>query len=43
MANLGHSFDFGIFFFDIPDSSLCNRLRYDQVGVALPRFARSNS
>ncbi|CAN1131281.1 Putative ribonuclease H protein At1g65750 [Linum perenne] len=43
MANLGHSFDFGTFFFDSPDPSLCNWLRYDQFGVALPRFARSNN
>ncbi|CAN1844814.1 Putative ribonuclease H protein At1g65750 [Linum perenne] len=43
MANLGHSFDFGSYFFDSPDASLCNWLRYDQVGVALPRFVRSNN
>ncbi|CAN1758205.1 Putative ribonuclease H protein At1g65750 [Linum perenne] len=43
MANLGHSFDFGTYFFDSPDPSLCNWLRYDQVGVALPRFVRSNN
>ncbi|CAN1188831.1 Putative ribonuclease H protein At1g65750 [Linum perenne] len=43
MANRGHSFDFGTFFFDSPDPSLCNWLRYDQFGVALPRFVRSNN
>ncbi|CAN1726094.1 Putative ribonuclease H protein At1g65750 [Linum perenne] len=43
MANLGHSFDFGFQFFHIPDSSLCNWLRYDLVGVAMPQAVLSNN
>ncbi|CAN1800035.1 Putative ribonuclease H protein At1g65750 [Linum perenne] len=43
MANLGHSFDFGIHFFNTPDPLLCNWLRYDHIGVALPRLVHINN
>ncbi|CAN1823299.1 Putative ribonuclease H protein At1g65750, partial [Linum perenne] len=37
LANLGHSFNFGLHLFTQPDSVLAQWLRYDLVGVALPR------
>ncbi|CAN1150080.1 hypothetical protein LINPERPRIM_LOCUS18408 [Linum perenne] len=42
MANLGHSFWFGFHFFDYLISSLAQWLRYDLIGVVLPRFVSSN-
>ncbi|CAN1149597.1 hypothetical protein LINPERHAP2_LOCUS17110 [Linum perenne] len=43
MVTLGHSFDFGIHFFSTPDPLLCNWLRYDHIGVALPRLVHVNN
>ncbi|CAN1187916.1 Putative ribonuclease H protein At1g65750 [Linum perenne] len=43
LANLGHSFWFGFHVFDYPISSLADWLRYDLVGVALPRVVSSNN
>ncbi|CAN1224348.1 Putative ribonuclease H protein At1g65750 [Linum perenne] len=43
MANLGHSFDFGIHFFSTPDPLLCNWLRYDHFEVAQPRLVHANN
>ncbi|CAN1123629.1 Putative ribonuclease H protein At1g65750 [Linum perenne] len=37
LANLGHSFVIGMYLFDFPDASLAHWLRYDLIGVALPR------
>ncbi|CAN1188442.1 Putative ribonuclease H protein At1g65750, partial [Linum perenne] len=37
LANLGHSFNFGLHLFTQPDFVLAQWLRYDLVGVALPR------
>ncbi|CAN1837534.1 Putative ribonuclease H protein At1g65750 [Linum perenne] len=42
LANFGHSFEFGMYLFDVPDSSLAHWLRYDLIGVALPRAFYSN-
>ncbi|CAN1177925.1 Putative ribonuclease H protein At1g65750 [Linum perenne] len=42
LANLGHSFWFGFHVFYYPISSLADWLRYDLVGVALPRVVSSN-
>ncbi|CAN1129174.1 Putative ribonuclease H protein At1g65750, partial [Linum perenne] len=42
LANLGHSFWFGFHVFDYPISSLADWLRYDLVGVALPRVVSRN-
>ncbi|CAN1336882.1 Putative ribonuclease H protein At1g65750, partial [Linum perenne] len=42
MANLGHSFWFGFHVFDYPIFSLAQWLRYNLVGVALPRVVSSN-
>ncbi|CAN1746544.1 hypothetical protein LINPERHAP1_LOCUS2822 [Linum perenne] len=37
LANLGHSYCIGLHLFSSPDISLAHWLRYDLVGVALPR------
>ncbi|CAN1182949.1 Putative ribonuclease H protein At1g65750, partial [Linum perenne] len=37
LANLGHSYSFGVHLLSHPDISLTRWLRYDLVGVALPR------
>ncbi|CAN1167001.1 Putative ribonuclease H protein At1g65750 [Linum perenne] len=42
LANLGHSFDIGMYLFDFPDVSLAHWLRYDLIGVALPRVISIN-
>ncbi|CAN1828606.1 Putative ribonuclease H protein At1g65750, partial [Linum perenne] len=42
LANLGHSLWFGVHVFYYPVSSLADWLRYDLVGVALPRFVSCN-
>ncbi|CAN1292475.1 Putative ribonuclease H protein At1g65750, partial [Linum perenne] len=42
LANLGHSYDIGMYCFNCPDSPLSHWLRYDLVGVALPRVVRNN-
>ncbi|CAN1229118.1 Putative ribonuclease H protein At1g65750 [Linum perenne] len=42
MANLGHSFWFGFHVFDYRISSLAQWLRYDLIGVALPRLVSCN-
>ncbi|CAN1811144.1 Putative ribonuclease H protein At1g65750 [Linum perenne] len=42
LANLGHSFSVGLYLFDFPDVSLSYWLRYDLIGVALPRVLSIN-
>ncbi|CAN1806610.1 Putative ribonuclease H protein At1g65750 [Linum perenne] len=42
LANLGHSFSIGMYLFDFPDASLAHWLRYDLIGVALPRVISIN-
>ncbi|CAN1165304.1 Putative ribonuclease H protein At1g65750, partial [Linum perenne] len=42
LANLGHSFPVGMYLFDFPDASLAHWLRYDLIGVALPRVISIN-
>ncbi|CAN1192303.1 Putative ribonuclease H protein At1g65750 [Linum perenne] len=42
LANLGHSFSIGMYSFDFPDASLAHWLRYDLIGVALPRLVSVN-
>ncbi|CAN1127155.1 Putative ribonuclease H protein At1g65750 [Linum perenne] len=42
MANLGHSLDLGIHFFDSPDVALQYWLRFDTIGVCTPRFINNN-
>ncbi|CAN0874988.1 Putative ribonuclease H protein At1g65750 [Linum grandiflorum] len=37
LANLGHSFVFGLHIFDTPDRGLSHWLCYDIIGVSLPR------
>ncbi|CAN1140453.1 Putative ribonuclease H protein At1g65750 [Linum perenne] len=37
LANLGHSYCIGLHLFSSPNASLAHWLRYDLVGVALPR------
>ncbi|CAN1171511.1 Putative ribonuclease H protein At1g65750, partial [Linum perenne] len=43
LANLGHSLWFGFHVFDYPVSLLSDWLRYDLVGVALPRVVSCNN
>ncbi|CAN1134643.1 Putative ribonuclease H protein At1g65750 [Linum perenne] len=43
LANLGHSLWFGLHVFDYPVSLLADWLRYDLVGVALPRVVSCNN
>ncbi|CAN1165012.1 Putative ribonuclease H protein At1g65750 [Linum perenne] len=38
LANLGHTLDMGLHVFSFPDSSLLYWLRYDLIGVCLPRY-----
>ncbi|CAN1754104.1 Putative ribonuclease H protein At1g65750 [Linum perenne] len=42
LANLGHSLWFGLHVFDYPVSLLSDWLRYDLIGVALPRVVSCN-
>ncbi|CAN1178093.1 Putative ribonuclease H protein At1g65750 [Linum perenne] len=37
LANLGHSYCFGLHLFSQPDSTLAHWLRFDLIGVASPR------
>ncbi|CAN1844436.1 Putative ribonuclease H protein At1g65750 [Linum perenne] len=39
LANLGHSFCYGLHLFSQPDSTLAHWLRFDLIGVALPRVS----
>ncbi|CAN1806206.1 Putative ribonuclease H protein At1g65750 [Linum perenne] len=41
LANLGHSCNFGLHVFSQPDPVLARWLRYDLIGVALPRVISS--
>ncbi|CAN1153629.1 Putative ribonuclease H protein At1g65750 [Linum perenne] len=50
LANLGHSYDVGLYLFNSPDSALAHWLRYDLLGVrydllgvALPRVLSNNN
>ncbi|CAN1130924.1 Putative ribonuclease H protein At1g65750 [Linum perenne] len=43
LANLGHTLDMGLHVFSFPDSSLLYWLRYDLIGVCLPRYFNNNS
>ncbi|CAN0914226.1 Putative ribonuclease H protein At1g65750 [Linum grandiflorum] len=38
LANLGHSFSYGIHLFDTPDRGLSHWLHYDLIGVSTPRL-----
>ncbi|CAN0904399.1 TNF receptor-associated factor homolog 1b, partial [Linum grandiflorum] len=38
LANLGHSFIYGLHFLDLPDRGLFHWLNYDLIGVSLPRL-----
>ncbi|CAN0870349.1 Putative ribonuclease H protein At1g65750, partial [Linum grandiflorum] len=40
LANLGHSFNLGFHIVDSPDRGLSHWLRYDVIGVSLPRSVR---
>ncbi|CAN0916842.1 Putative ribonuclease H protein At1g65750 [Linum grandiflorum] len=40
LANLGHSFIYGLHFLDLPDRGLSHWLHYDLIGVSLPRLVR---
>ncbi|CAN1333318.1 hypothetical protein LINPERPRIM_LOCUS36011, partial [Linum perenne] len=42
LANLGHSLDLGIHFFDSPDVALQYWLRFDNIGVCTTRFINNN-
>ncbi|CAN1177052.1 Putative ribonuclease H protein At1g65750, partial [Linum perenne] len=42
LAKFGHSCNVGMYFFNFPDSSLAHWLRYDLIGVALPRAISLN-
>ncbi|CAN0836860.1 Putative ribonuclease H protein At1g65750 [Linum grandiflorum] len=41
LANLGHSFSYGLHLFDYPDRDLSHWLHYDLIGVSLPRLVRT--
>ncbi|CAN1150997.1 Putative ribonuclease H protein At1g65750 [Linum perenne] len=41
LANLGHSCNFGLHVFSQPDATLAHWLRFDLIGVALPRVLSS--
>ncbi|CAN1178976.1 Putative ribonuclease H protein At1g65750 [Linum perenne] len=43
LANLGHNLDYGIQCFSVPDSNLCNWLRYGLLGVSSLRTFISNN
>ncbi|CAN1787537.1 Putative ribonuclease H protein At1g65750 [Linum perenne] len=43
LANFGHSFSVGMYLFQTPDASLAHWLRYDLIGVALPRVIPFNN
>ncbi|CAN1308617.1 Putative ribonuclease H protein At1g65750, partial [Linum perenne] len=43
LANFGHSFSVGMYLFHSPDASLAHWLRYDLIGVALPRVIPFNN
>ncbi|CAN1171162.1 Putative ribonuclease H protein At1g65750 [Linum perenne] len=43
LANLGHSHCIGLHFFSVPDTTLAHWLRYDLIGVALPREVSLNN
>ncbi|CAN0926602.1 hypothetical protein LINGRAHAP2_LOCUS35429, partial [Linum grandiflorum] len=36
LANIDHSYSFGLHLFDLPDQSLSHMMYYDFVGVSLP-------
>ncbi|CAN0917037.1 Putative ribonuclease H protein At1g65750 [Linum grandiflorum] len=40
LANLGHSFLYGMHIFDSPDRDLSHWLHYDLIGVSVPRLVR---
>ncbi|CAN0880857.1 hypothetical protein LINGRAHAP2_LOCUS13885 [Linum grandiflorum] len=40
LANLGHSFVLGFHIVDLPDRGMSHWLRYDVIGVSLPRSVR---
>ncbi|CAN1799977.1 Putative ribonuclease H protein At1g65750 [Linum perenne] len=42
LANLGHSYSFGLHLLDVQNSSLAHWLRYDLIGVASPRVCVNN-
>ncbi|CAN1177375.1 hypothetical protein LINPERHAP2_LOCUS33067 [Linum perenne] len=42
LANFGHSFGVGMYLFDVPNPLLAHWLRYDLIGVALPRAISFN-
>ncbi|CAN1823701.1 Putative ribonuclease H protein At1g65750 [Linum perenne] len=43
LANLGHSLSFGIHVFSVADATLCYWLKYDLIGVAMPRLTLINT
>ncbi|CAN1159623.1 Putative ribonuclease H protein At1g65750 [Linum perenne] len=43
LANLGHNLNIGLHLFSISDSDLSSWLRYDLVGVAMPRAVMINN
>ncbi|CAN0872549.1 Putative ribonuclease H protein At1g65750 [Linum grandiflorum] len=38
LANLGHSFSYGMHIFDLPDRGLSQWLHYDLIGVSTPKI-----
>ncbi|CAN0878493.1 hypothetical protein LINGRAHAP2_LOCUS12509 [Linum grandiflorum] len=40
LANLGHSFPYGMHIFDSPNQGLSHCLHYDPIGVFVPRLVR---